>query len=179
MAKVKTKAMSCPIPDNDVDVTNFIRRIGEKQNEITRLEAIKSDKVLELKDNLEKAIAPIKAEMKDLEKGVFAFCSTNRKRLTNNNKVKNANFRTGTVNWRFGTSCSVKSMEAVIERLKNNRLKKFITVKESLDKNLMLQNQSKFEKIEGISFNTKEVFTIEITTKKTGEQDGISTDSNE
>lgn len=180
MTKIKTKALTCPIPQTDVEASNFLKEIGNIQNDMARLNSICDDQILQFKANLAKQLEPLKQRMKDLEIGLSTYCSTNRQRLTNKGKVKSHDFKTGKVFWRFSTKCKISNADAVVERLLNADLSKFVSTKKSVNREEILKNPDAVKNIEGIKVTTAESFTIEPkTTVIKGDLNGETTSFDE
>ena len=90
-----------------------------------------------------------------LQKGVQTYCEAHRSELTNEGKVKTANFVTGEVQWRQRPpSVTVRGVDAVIEALKRLGLSKFVRTKEEVNKEAILNEPDQVRGVAGISIVT-------------------------
>ena len=111
-------------------------------------------------------MAPIKAEIEEIELGVQAWATANRDALTDGGKVKFADLTTGFIRWRNNPpKCSVTGIDAVLALLEANPdLARFVRVKKEVNKEAFL-NEAEFleaNPIPGVKIvQGKEFFVIE------------------
>lgn len=150
--KLKSKALEVQAPQSREEVIEHIRSIGDLTRQCTRLAATMNDGIAVLQEQYAQAADPINGRIEALQKGVHVWCEANRASITNDNKVKFADFVTGIVKWRAKPpSVSLKKVEAVLEALKKNGLKQFIRVKEDVNKEAILADKNASTKLAGIA----------------------------
>jgi phage host-nuclease inhibitor protein Gam len=87
-----------------------------------------------------------------LAQGVQTYCEANRNSLTNDGKVKSANFVTGEVNWRIRPpSIAIRGADSVIKTLERMGLSRFVRTKKEPNKEAMLNEADAVRGIAGIS----------------------------
>ena len=161
--KLKSKALAVQAPQSRDEVVEHIRIIGDLTRARTRLAATMNDGIAELQEQYAQQADPINERITALQAGVHVWCEANRASITQNNKVKFADFVTGTVKWRAGReSVGLRKIEAVIEALKTNGLSRFVRTKEEVNKDAILADPKAVAGIAGITINSgDEEFVIE------------------
>ena len=161
--KLKTKALVTQAPQSREQVIEHIRAIGDLTRQRTRLAATMNDGIAALQEQYAQEADPINERIEALQAGVHVWCEANRAALTDNGKVKYADFVTGTVKWRAGReSVGLRKVEAIIEALKRHGLQRFIRVKEEVNKDAILADKQAVAGIAGITINGgDEEFVIE------------------
>lgn len=150
--KLKSKALVVQAPQNREEVIEHIRNIGDLTRQRTRLAATMNDGIAAFQEEYAQAANPINERIEALQAGVHVWCEANRASITNDNKVKFADFVTGIVKWRAKPpSVTLKKIEAVIEALKKNGLKQFIRTKEEVNKDAILADKEASKKLAGIA----------------------------
>lgn len=150
------------VAQSKADVESGIRKIGRAQRAMQHIEAEMNDELAKIKERHEKQAEPHRLEIDRLQKGVQAWCESNRAQLTNNEKVKTAGFNTGNVSWRVRPpSCGIRGAEAVIDALKRLGLGRFIRSKEEINKEAILNEPDAVKGVAGITINQGEDFNIE------------------
>lgn len=125
-----------------------IRRIGDLQRQLTRMQADMNDQVAAITDRFAPLLAEAGELIKGLSAGVQTWCEANRDDLTSGGKVKFHDFTTGQVTWRAAPpSVRITNAEAVIKTLRMIGLAEFIRTKEEIDKEAILANYSAAPKI--------------------------------
>lgn len=163
--RTKTEALTVLVQSRD-DAALQIKRIGDLQRDIERIQADHNDQVAVLQKAAVEAVAPIKAEIEEIELGVQAWATANRDALTDGGKVKFADLTTGFIRWRNNPpKCSVTGMDAVLALLEANPdLARFVRVKKEVNKEAFL-NEAEFleaNPIPGVKIvQGKEFFVIE------------------
>lgn len=164
MSKVKSKAVSVPVPQSDDDAREAIRQIGDTNREILRLQADMNDQIARLQETFGNQVAPLQAKSDELQEGLKIYCEANRSRLTGGGKVKFHQFATGQVSWRSQPAkVTIRGKDAVIEAIKSARLgKRFLRIKEEINKEAMLEDRATAGAIKGVSIGSEgEVFAVE------------------
>lgn len=165
MTKQKSRlkaAAASYVPQSKEQVIGDIKKIGDIQRELTRIETENNDRIAIITNQHAPQIEALKAERIALEKGVQIWCEAHRTELTKDGKTKTANLITGEVSWRTRPdSVSVKGVDLVLEALKKLKLDRFIRRKEEINKDAILADKKAVENIKGISIvSGKEDFSI-------------------
>ncbi|EBW7149646.1 host-nuclease inhibitor protein Gam [Salmonella enterica subsp. enterica serovar Coeln] len=160
VSRLKAAAASYT-PQSREQVSIDIKKIGDIQRELTRIEADANDQIAVIMNQNTPKIEALRAELDVLQKGVQTWCEANRSSITKGNS-KTANLITGEVSWRTKPdSVSIKGVELVLEALKKLKLDRFIRRKEEINKDAILADKKAVENIKGISIvSGKEVFSI-------------------
>ncbi|EBH2658015.1 host-nuclease inhibitor protein Gam [Salmonella enterica] len=160
VSRLKAAAASYT-PQSKEQVSIDIKKIGDIQRELTRIEADANDQIAVIMNQNTPKIEALRAELDVLQKGVQTWCEANRSSITKGSS-KTANLITGEVAWRTKPdSVSIKGAELVLEALKKLKLDRFIRRKEEINKDAILADKKAVENIKGISIvSGKEVFSI-------------------
>lgn len=141
--KSKLKAAAAAAPQTRDECAAEISEIGNRQRAITRIQADMNDAISEITARHQPALDALGAEVKRLAAGVQAYCEANRAALTEDGRVKFANFVTGEVTWRQRPpSVKITKVEAVIKTLKALGLGRYLRTKEEIDKDAILAAHS-------------------------------------
>lgn len=160
VSRLKAAAASYT-PQSREQVSVDIKKIGDIQRELTRIEADANDQIAVIMNQNTPKIEALRAELDVLQKGVQTWCEANRSSITKGSS-KTANLITGEVAWRTKPdSVSIKGVELVLEALKKLKLDRFIRRKEEVNKDAILADRKAVENIKGISVvSGKETFSI-------------------
>ncbi|EDS7589022.1 host-nuclease inhibitor protein Gam [Salmonella enterica subsp. diarizonae] len=160
ISRLKAAAASYT-PQSKEQVSIDIKKIGDIQRELTRIEADANDQIAVIMNQNTPKVEALRAELDVLQKGVQTWCEANRSSITKGSS-KTANLITGEVAWRTKPeSVSIKGAELVLETLKKLKLDRFIRRKEEINKDAILADKKAVENIKGISIvSGKEVFSI-------------------
>lgn len=160
VSRLKAAAASYT-PQSREQVSIDIKKIGDIQRELTRIEADANDQIAVIMNQNTPKIEALRAELDVLQKGVQTWCEANRSSITKGSS-KTANLITGEVAWRTKPdSVSIKGVELVLEALKKLKLDRFIRRKEEINKDAILADKKAVENIKGISIvSGKDVFSI-------------------
>ncbi|EGB8646320.1 host-nuclease inhibitor Gam family protein [Salmonella enterica subsp. enterica serovar Muenchen] len=148
-------------PQSKEQVSVDIKKIGDIQRELTRIETDANDQIAVIMNQNTPKIEALRAELDVLQKGVQTWCEANRSSITKGDS-KTANLITGEVAWRKKPdSVSLKGVEIVIETLKKLKLDRFIRRKEEVNKDAILADREAVKGVTGISIvSGKETFSI-------------------
>lgn len=170
MSKTKTRIKQPAIAaaQDKGEVTAFIRRIGDLQREVKRLETEAGDKKAQIEEDYAQAAAPLNGEIMRLTESVAAYCEANKDGLTDGGKVKTVDFTTGLVKWRIRPpSVKVTGVAAVLAWLKEkSAYAEFVRTKAEIDKDAILNQKERFSdgQVPGIKIvSGVEDFVIEPT----------------
>lgn len=165
-AKVKTRGINVPVPQDDSEAREAIREIGDLNREALRLEAEMNDQIARLQQAYGERVAPITDQVVARQEGLRVFTEAHRARLTGGGKVKYHRFATGEISWRTRPArVTIRGKDAVIDAIKAARLgKKFLRIKEDINKEAMLEedNRQLAAAIKGVSIGSDgEDFIVE------------------
>lgn len=160
--RVKTPAQVWTAQSRD-DVAAAIKQIGDHSRNVARLTTAMNDEIAAITAKYQPDIDKAKASIESLQPGVQSWCEANRAELTNNGKVKTANFVTGNVQWRQRPpSVAIRGIDAVVELLKSLGLGRFIRTKEEPNREAMLNEPDAVRTVPGITIvSGVEDFVIE------------------
>lgn len=162
--KMKTAGANVPVPQDDTEARNAIREIGDLNRDVLRIEADLNDKIAALQEEYGKKVAPLREQVKAKTEGLRIFSEANRDRLTRGGKVKFHKFATGEISWRLRPAkVTIRGKDDVIEAIKSARLgKRFLRVKEDINKEAMLEDRATAGAIQGVSIGSDgEDFLVE------------------
>lgn len=161
ITKLKNNAVKYPVPQSREECTDYIAKIGRLQRDRKRIETAMNDAISAIKQQYEEEARPKADEIKSLSAGVQIWCEANRLSITNNGKVKFANLSAGEVKWRMRPPrVTLKGKDAIIETIKHLGLKRFLRIKEDVNKDAILAEPEKAEAIPGITIKQGEDFVI-------------------
>ncbi|MGF3694261.1 host-nuclease inhibitor Gam family protein, partial [Salmonella enterica] len=99
ISRLKAAAASYT-PQSREQVSVDIKKIGDIQRELTRIETDANDQIAIIMNQNTPKIEALRAELDVLQKGVQTWCEANRADITKEGKTKTANLITGEVSWR-------------------------------------------------------------------------------
>lgn len=159
--RTKTRAANLPVPQTDAEAADTIKRIGDLNRAIGRIEHDMNDALAATKRQAEEQAQPLAEERDGLIEGLRVFCDANRARLTGAGKVKYHDFGAGVVEWR-NRPPSVRlragtKAEEVIAWIKAQRtivFSAFVRVKEELNKEAMLADAERAASVPGVTISS-------------------------
>tara|TARA_R110002051_G_scaffold183589_1_gene253139 strand:- start:29393 stop:29908 length:516 start_codon:yes stop_codon:yes gene_type:complete len=151
--KLKSQA-NVFVCQNKAQAMEAITEVGNSQREITRLETEINDITAAAIDERKDRISELRSIIETLSHGVQSWCEVNRDVLCV--KGKTVNLTTGEVSWRVRPpKVSLRGMDKIIETLKTQRgMKRFIRVKEEVNKDAILADPKAVKDIKGISISS-------------------------
>lgn len=142
-------------PQTQNDCAADIKKLGDLQREHARVAADMNDEIAAITKRYQPQLDAFGERIETLRNGVQTYCEANRNALTNEGKVKTANFITGEVNWRQRPpSVGIRGAEAVLETLARMGLTRFIRTKQEPNKEAMLNEPDAVRGIAGITIVT-------------------------
>lgn len=162
--KAKTLGVNLPVPQSTEEATSAIADIGALNREIGRLNADANDAISEINKALADKVLPLQERVTALTEGLSVWAEANRTALTGGGKTKTVNLVTGLLSWRLKPAkVTPRKVEEVIAAIKRMGLgKKFLRVKEEIDKEAMLKEREKARTIPGITIGSDgEEFIVE------------------
>jgi phage host-nuclease inhibitor protein Gam len=132
------------------------RELGDLQRDIEREQAAMNDAIAAITQQHQPRLADLKEAEKAQMSAIQAWCEANRQVLTDGGKTKTVNMVTGEVAWRLRPpSVTLRMMDKIIEQLKAKRLaKRFLRIKEEVDKEAILKDPKAVDSVVGITINT-------------------------
>lgn len=160
--KTKTAASSVAVPQSRAEAAEFVRRIGEQNRAIVRLQAAMNDRIAAIKADYETKAAPAAAEAEALTAGLATWAEANRAAITGGDR-KSADLGTGVVKWRLRPpSVRIAGVEQVIERLRAAGLGRFLREVASVNKEAMQAEPEVARGIVGVTIGSAgEDFIVE------------------
>ncbi len=154
-AKQKVKALDIPVPQTMTEANDFIREIGQAQRHRQKLEIQMNEEVDKVKAKYETRSGHFKSFIDAHTQGLQIFCAANRVELTKDGKIKTYKFPAGEVNWRSRPpKVNLRGIENILKRLKELKLRKFIRIKEEVNKEAMLAEPKKAGAVEGVKIGS-------------------------
>ncbi len=155
MAKrIKSKAGICVAQTQD-EVASSIKIIGDLTRDNLRLEAEMNDKISELTKHYAPLFEVNNERLDNLQSSVQVWCEANRDKLTENGKVKSANFVTGEVQWRVRPpSVALTKPDEVVNVLERLGLERFVRTKKEVNKDAILIEKDAVMGIAGIKIKS-------------------------
>lgn len=159
--RIKAAASMATVPQAREGVADYIREIGDRQRELTRIEADMNDHIARIKERFEAEAEPHRQRIAALQSGVQIWCEANRDQLTQGGKVKTAAFTTGEIQWRTRPpSVRITGAEAVLDLLRRLGLTRFIREKQEVNKEAILNEPEAVAHVAGISISQGEDFIV-------------------
>jgi phage host-nuclease inhibitor protein Gam len=150
--KQKVPALNLPVPQSREEAAKSLARLGVLSRECARLEADMNDTIAKAKESAESSAAPKRQESNALLRGLQTWCDAHRNELTGEGKTKTADLGTGTVSWRHRPpKVSLRDVEAIIDRIKQLGLTKFLRESVEPDKEAMLKEPALARTIAGVT----------------------------
>lgn len=139
MPRTKSPSPVIPVPQTRDEAADYMRQIGVHQRLLAGIEVDMNARIAGAKDLAEKEASVPRAQIALLTAGLKTWCDANRAVLTDDGRTKTVDLGTGKVSWRLQPAkVVVKGVEAVLAELKRLKYRKFIRVKEEIDKEAIL-----------------------------------------
>lgn len=153
VTRIKTLSQPVAVPQSKTDAMRDIKAIGDLQRELNRIEADINDEIATLTNKAAPRIDALRERITALQEGVHTWCEAHRVELCG--KGKTANLVTGEVNWRKRPpSVSLSKVDAVIAKLRELGLTRFIREKEEVNKDAILAEPAAVAGVKGIKVVT-------------------------
>lgn len=162
--KAKRERLNPPPPKDMREAAEYERKIGELLRQMNAASLIVEAKKRELDNSLEKNTTPIKEQVLEYARALYAFAEANRKELTKNGIVKTVQLdQAGDIRW-YDTPGKVEfraKASAILQSIRRLRLvRKFVRKKPELNKQAMLADPELALTIPGIEILRIEKFSI-------------------
>lgn len=152
------KRMEEPALESWEEVDSTLKKIREAELEVSRISADMEKCIMDIKENTEKQISPYKNEVKKLELQIKEFVSLNKDEL----KGKSREMTFGTVGFRMSTKLVLpKVVDKMIKQLKKLGMGDCVTVKESVNKDILKTYDEKTILMVGASLKKEDTFWYE------------------
>jgi len=155
------KVASVPAVQNDAEASAAMAQMGNIQRTLADLDLQFDRMVADAQASREARAAPLRDQLLALAHSVAAYAEANRRALTANGR-KSVVLPDGSVfGWRFTPpKVTVAKAGEVIAWLKARRLKRFIRIKEEVNKEAILAEPDFWGTIPGVSVSRREEFYI-------------------
>ena len=167
MLKAKTRGANVPVPQSREEAARAVARIGEIKRDLVRREADMNDALARIKEQVEETAEPLRAEEAALTDGLKMWAEANRAALTDGGKVKQADLGTGVIKWRLrpprvSVPRAPDAVAALIARLKQLGLSRFVRQTEEINKEAMLADPDAVRSVPGLRIGSMgEDFVVE------------------
>lgn len=152
------KRMEEPSLKSWEEVDSTLKRIREAEIEMGRITADMEKYILDIKQKAEEQASPYKDEVKKLELQVKEFVSLNKDEL----KGKSREMTFGTVGFRMSTKLVLpKAADKLIKQLRKLGMGDCITIKESVNKDILKAYDEKTILMVGASLKKEDTFWYE------------------
>jgi phage host-nuclease inhibitor protein Gam len=149
-------------PQNLEEADKVLSIVAERKRALELIETDLNIEIEKLRRQSTILAAPHQNLIDRLVLGLFAYATQNREKLTDGGKTKTITLTSGTLSWRF-TPPAIKfnrTVSAILQLLKERKLRKFIRKKEEPDKEAMLRDLVTVSKVPGISTGQYELFVV-------------------
>lgn len=162
-SKKEPRALSVAIPRDGGEVGKYIEQIAETHRAIQRLAADYEAQITKLETEAQHKIELAQADMRDLFDAIHVYADENRTALTAGGG-KTITYPAGDIGWRFTPeSVTIRNEKRVIEEIKALGLaRKFIRIKEEVNKEAMLADQNDALRIDGVKISKTEQFVLRL-----------------
>jgi phage host-nuclease inhibitor protein Gam len=140
--KTRTPAAPVAVPQDDGEADAMIFAIGAAQRELARIATEMGEELAAIKVRYQGHASRHIELLEAHAQGLAIYCAANRKRLTDEGRIKTHRFGNGEVSWRSRpASVQLKAkVEAVLKAIKDQALECFIRRSEEIDREAMLKN---------------------------------------
>jgi len=166
-ARTKITGANLPVPQSREAAAEAVRRIGELNRELGRVEADMNDQLARIKEQHEAKAHPLRESITALTEGVKIWAEANRAELTQDGKIKTADLGTGTIAWRLrpprvALPRPKERLAELILRLKGMGLGRFVRTIEEVNREAMLAEPDVARGVPGVSIGSAgEDFVVE------------------
>ena len=157
MAKLKRASSMVTAPKDMMEAGLFLDRIGAAVRQRAGVESQLNDAVAGLRAEAEARTRPLDLEMEQLTRGLQLWAEANRAALTRDGATKTIKLATGELAWRrLPPKVSIRGgVDAMIERLQQLTLTRFLRVKTELDKEAMLKEPAAAAAVPGVTIGSE------------------------
>lgn len=160
MARVRIETEPLLKSWDDVDL--HLKEIAECEIAIERIEADMNEKIQDIKLGSEMSAKPLKDRIDALGKEIKAFVELNRGEIKGKTKVMNF----GKTGFRKSTKIIIKSVQAILKALRARKMEDCIIVKESVNKDRLVEYPDEIIAAVGAGKKVEDVFWYETDREK-------------
>lgn len=161
------KRAAVAAPSDEYEANDFVRQIGEVQRAIERADLEMNARLEEVKRPYAEEAERLERELTGLVDGLFAYASANKVELTGDGKRKSVQLAAGVFGWRqTPKAVAIKDAKAVLARLKDLKLERFIRTIEEPNKEAMLKEEAVAASVEGVTISQREEFFVKAAETK-------------
>lgn len=148
--KLKTPAVTVPVPQTRADCAADIKALGDLQRQFEVRRAAMNDEIAAITARYQPDLETLDARCQALAKGIQTWCEANRALICGSGKT--ANLITGEVSWRTRPpSVRITGADSVIETLQRMQLDRFVRAKLDVNKEAIQNEPDAVRGIAGIS----------------------------
>lgn len=156
--RIKTPAVNAPMSRADAETA--IKRIGERQQQIKRIEADLNDKINALKAEAQEQITPLNEEIQGDFQGLHVYAEANRSDLLKG-RSKTVKLGAGDMGWRINPpKCQIRGQDAVVEALERQGLSEAVRIRKEVNKEAVINDPDRYRDIKGITIKQTEEFFV-------------------
>lgn len=160
--KTAAKRVAIRAPQTREEANEFLRRIGQIQRDIATTQNKMNTRIENIKAEYTKRLKGPQKEFEGLVEGLYAFAASHRDELTDSGKRKTVELAAGSFRWRLTPkSVAIRGVKAVIAKLKELGLERFIRTREDVNKEAMLKEEEVAAAVDGVEFCQTEEFFIQ------------------
>jgi len=138
-----------------------IAELGRQQRERVRIETAMNDELARIKQQWEEEAAPHREAIKRLSHDIQAWCEANRAQLTDEGKLRTVALASGEVQWReTPPRVTVRNPEQVLAMLDKLGLRRFVRVKEEVNKEAIAAEPAAAKALKGVTISQSERFVV-------------------
>ena len=149
------------VPKSIEEVALFVSEIGKCQRKLEQIQTKLNEDIEQIKAQAIKRSSPFQETINELFESIYIFARAHRSMLTDGGRRKRVDLLTGSIFWQLNPpAVSLRNVKKVIALCKRRALKRFIRVKEEVDKEAMLKEPEAATRIEGVKIRQKEQFVV-------------------
>lgn len=155
------KKVALPVPTSLAEAADFLRRLGEHQRHIARIQTEVTGEIETIKAHATEATLPHQEAIQQLFDAIYAYGQSHRQELTEDGKKKTVSLPSGEIFWRRNPpSVSIRNVEQVVAACEKMGLGRFIRLKKEPDKEAMLKEPNVAGNIQGVAIKQDEEFGV-------------------
>lgn len=163
--RIKVPVASMPkVPKDLKEAADILLEISKEKRAIEEIQSKLNETADQLKLKASRDAETHQDKIFQLMSGLFAFAEANHDKLTEEGKRKTVETMNGNFGWRTTPpAVNISNTEKAIKSLESLGLDHFIRIKKEVNKEEILKNPEKAEKIKGISITQREEFFVKPT----------------
>jgi len=151
----KAKTITVEAPETMAEADQYLRDIGQLNIQLRDIDTDLREGTAKLKQEAEDQAAPLRADVESKWLGLQSWAQANRKRMTNGGKT--IRLPSGSISWRvLPPKVTLKGVDDIVALLRSTKKwKKFLRIKESVDKEAMLKDKAEAAKVAGVKIGSE------------------------